>query len=515
MGILMSQWRENIKPFLDARSLTMLFYGFSAGLPILMIFSSLSLWLREAGVERSAVTYFSWAALGYSFKFVWAPLIDRLPLPVLTRLLGRRRSWILFSQFSIMFGICWMAFVDPAKSIDSLTYMAVGAVILGFSSATQDIVIDAFRIESAPSEMQGILSSTYIAGYRGGMIASGAGALYLASLMGSTKEHYDYSAWKWTYIIMALLMLVGIITTLLRPEPETYQEKDYEHSTRDYAQFFGLFLFMVVCFVGTFIYLSDSTEALKLIVTESFGNKALGSLVSSTFRLGAAIIVCVFFMYGINKTKIINTDMVEEGYLKPIKSFFDDHGTKLAVLILLLIGTYRISDIVLGVISNVFYQDLGFTKIQIANIVKTFGLVMTILGGFVGGFFTIRFGVIKMLFWGALLSAATNLLFLLLAEMGNNLPMLYLVISADNLSAGLASAAFVAFLSSLTKVQFTAVQYAIFSSLMTLLPKVIGGYSGGMVDTLGYPGFFTLTALMGVPVLWLVWLCGKKFALKT
>jgi PAT family beta-lactamase induction signal transducer AmpG len=172
--------------------------------------------------------------------------------------------------------------------------------------------------------------------------------------------------------------------------------------------------------------------------------------------------------------------------VNPIKDFFQRYGASTAVLLLALVGLYRISDIVLGVISNVFYQDLGFTKEQIAGIVKTFGLIMTLVGGFLGGVMTIRFGVIKILFWGALLSAVTNVLFMALAQMGNNELMLYVVISADNLAAGLASAAFVAFLSSLTNVSFTAVQYAIFTSLMTLFPKLLGGYSGTMVEAMGY-----------------------------
>jgi len=183
-------------------------------------------------------------------------------------------------------------------------------------------------------------------------------------------------------------------------------------------------------------------------------------------------------------------------------------------MLLLLVGLYRISDIVLGVISNVFYQDLGFTKPEIASIVKTFGLFMTIAGGFLGGMLSVRYGVMRILFLGAVLSAATNLLFMLLAGMGHNIPMLYLVISADNLSAGLASAAFIAFLSSLTNIRFTAVQYAIFSSLMTLLPKIIGGYSGSMVDSIGYPGFFLMTALMGLPVLVLILVANRHLTIK-
>ncbi|RKZ87264.1 MAG: MFS transporter, partial [Gammaproteobacteria bacterium] len=197
----------------------MLFFGISAGLPLLLIFSSLSLWLREAGVERAAVTYFSWAALGYSFKFVWAPLVDKLPLPLLTKLLGRRRAWLLLSQIMIMIAICGMAFINPAD--DALTAMAWAAVLLGFSSATQDVVIDAYRIESAESDLQTLMSSSYIAGYRIGMLIAGAGALFLASYLGSTMGEYNYLAWKWSYLAMATVMLIGVITTLIVSEPDT------------------------------------------------------------------------------------------------------------------------------------------------------------------------------------------------------------------------------------------------------------------------------------------------------
>jgi PAT family beta-lactamase induction signal transducer AmpG len=175
-------WRETLGSFSHPRVVTMLFYGISAGLPLLLIFSSLSLWLREAGVDRAAVTYFSWAALGYSFKFVWAPLVDKLPLPILTRIFGRRRAWLLLSHIRIIVAILIMAFIDPSS--DPLALMAWAAVMLGFSSATQDVVIDAYRIESAEGDLQALMSSSYIAGYRIGMIIAGAGALFLAIYLG-------------------------------------------------------------------------------------------------------------------------------------------------------------------------------------------------------------------------------------------------------------------------------------------------------------------------------------------
>ena len=506
-------WGDTLKSFLNPRVLTMLFLGFSAGVPILLIFSSLSLWLREAGVERSAVTFFSWAALGYSFKFVWAPLVDKLPLPILTKLLGRRRSWMLLSQFAIILAILWMSQTDP--TIDgSLTLMAVAAVLLGFSSATQDVVIDAYRIESAQTDLQALMSSTYIAGYRIGMLVAGAGALFLASYFGSDKGSYNYQAWEYSYMIMAAVMLVGVFTTLLIPEPSVSKDKSTQYTADDYLRFLFLFVAIVAAFILTFYFTSDISKELKNTLKEAFSNKHLANFIVSLIRLIAALGFATLVAYGLVKANLVNKTMVKETYVGPVQDFFLRYGYSLAFLLLALIGLYRIADIVLGVISNVFYQDLGYSKVEIASVVKTFGLFMTIAGGLLGGLLSVRFGVIKILFLGAVLSAATNLLFMMLANTGYSMPMLYVVISADNLSAGLASAAFIAFLSSLTNISFTAVQYAIFSSLMTLLPKILGGYSGSMVEELGYPTFFLVTTLMGIPVLVLIIMAGKKLELK-
>jgi len=503
-------WAETLKSFAHPRVITMLFLGFSAGIPILLIFSSLSLWLREAGVERSAVTFFSWAALGYSFKFVWAPLVDKLPLPVLTHLLGRRRSWMLFSQLAIIAAIFWMAQTDPTVE-GSLTLMAFAAVLLGFSSATQDVVIDAYRIESAESDLQALMSSTYIAGYRIGMLVAGAGALFLASYYGSDKGAYNYQAWQMSYNIMAMVMMVGVATTLIISEPISQRQDESKYTGSDYLRFLLLFLLSVTGFIATFYFSVEQSKEAKNYLNEVFSNKHLAGFVIQFIRLGLALSVAGAIAFVLVRLGIVNKKMVSATYVEPIKDFFNRYGLSLAWLLLALIGLYRISDIVLGVISNVFYQDLGYSKIEIASVVKTFGLFMTIAGGFLGGLLSVRFGVLKILFLGALLSAVTNLMFMWLAHVGHSMPMLYLVISADNISAGLASAAFIAFLSSLTNISFTAVQYAIFSSLMTLLPKILGGYSGTMVDELGYSNFFLMTALMGIPVLILIIIANKQF----
>lgn len=497
----------------------MLFLGFSAGLPILLIFSSLSLWLREAGVERSAVTFFSWAALGYSFKFVWAPLVDKLPLPFLTGYLGRRRGWLLLAQIAIALSIVAMALIDPSNET-RLTWMALAAVALGFSSATQDVVIDAYRIEAVDTRIQGMMAASYIAGYRVGMIVAGAGALFLASGFGSTMENYSYQAWRWSYLLMALVMLVGMATTLMVAEPNVDAEgqdkaASYPYPTRDYLELLLLFIFSVSVFALVFFYSGSAATAIKEYYTDLTLWAYVLAFIVESLRLAAAI----FAAYSVAKIGLTlgvsNRGMVEMTYIAPIKDFFKRHGLKTALLLLALIGSYRISDIVLGVISNVFYQDMAFSKEEIAWAVKTFGVIMAVLGGFLGGLLSMRYGVMRILFIGAVLSALTNLLFIALTSAGHDLTLLYLVISADNLSAGLASAAFVAFLSSLTNVSFTAMQYALFSSLMTLLPKFMGGYTGTFVANMGYSNFFILTALLGLPVLVLVVLAKRHLTFES
>ncbi|MEY3509690.1 MAG: hypothetical protein RI914_289 [Pseudomonadota bacterium] len=500
-------WAQSFTALWDRRMLTLALLGFSAGLPILLIFSSLSLWLLEAGVERKAVTFFSWAALGYSFKFVWAPLVDRMPLPVLTALLGQRRSWLLLAQVGVVVALLGMASVDPAQGGTSLAFMAALAVLLGFSSATQDVVIDAYRIESAPPSLQPLLSSAYIGGYRVGMIVAGAGALYLASYWGSAKDAYLYSAWQQTYAVMAAAMAIGILTNLFMPEPERPEAERW--SAEGNVRLFAVFAGGVGAFVAVFFWLGEWAQSMWGVTLGP-----LSTLLFETVRMLTALSAAGALGWLLVYWGVAQASVARQTWVVPIQDFFARYGASTAWLLLALIGLYRISDIVLGVISNVFYADLGYSKIEIANAVKTYGVVIGIVGGLLGGILATRWGVMRCLFWGAVLAALTNLLFVILAEVGYNLPLLYAVVSADNLAAGFASAAFVGFLSSLVNVSFTATQYALFSSLMTLLPKTLGGYSGGMVDTLGYPGFFVLTALMGLPVIALVVWAGRDLPLR-
>ena len=494
-------WSEAAKAYLDRRAIIMLFLGFAAGIPILLIFSSLSLWLREAGIERGVVTTFSWAALGYSFKFIWAPLIDAVPLPILTKWLGRRRAWMLVSQIMIIAAICIMASVNPIND-DMLTYMAIGAVLLGFSSATQDIVIDAYRIELAPPSLQSVLSAMYTAGYRLGMIFAGAGALYLADYFGSTEALYSYEAWRNTYWIMAAVMGVGVITTLVIKEPISKQVR-LEQKPSDYGRLVFIFLLAVSAFVMTFIYVGEA-----LPESESIAVAFFYEVVRMLSSIGSALLVG----YLLVMAGLVNKQMAYVTWIEPIVDFFRRYGKK-ALLLLALIGLYRISDIVAGVMSNVFYQDMGFSKTDIATAVKLVGVIMVIGGGFLGGILAQKIRMMQAMMIGAILAAVSNMLFVVLTYHPGSLPVMYTAVIFDNLAAGLASAVFIAFLSALTSIRFTAVQYAIFSSLMTLLPKVLGGYSGTIVDNLGYPFFFTFTALIGVPILLIIYLVDKHIVI--
>jgi PAT family beta-lactamase induction signal transducer AmpG len=402
----------------------MFFLGFSAGLPLLLVLGTLGFWLREAGIDRSTIGYLSWVALFYAGKWLWAPLVDRVPILFLTKRLGRRRSWLLFAQALIIFGLIGMATTDPKQNLEPIVWFAL---LVAFGSATQDIALDAFRIESAKAQYQAALAASYQTGYRLAMIWAGAGALWLAARAETTTGVYLAEAWQFAYLCMALSIGVGVVTTLLSPEP----------------------------------------QSVLLPKARSAGQ------------------------------------WLQQTLIQPFADFIGRYRWQ-AFLILGLIAIYRISDVVMGIMANPFYVDMGYTKDEVAAITKVFGVIMTLLGAFLGGLLTMRFGVMRVLFLGGVLSAASNLLFAWLSTRGHDLNGLVWVISADNLSSGIASAAFIAYLSSLTNVQYSATQYALFSSMMLLLPKWFAGFSGVYVDTFGYQHFFIATSLIGIPVLILI-----------
>jgi len=489
---------EVFKQLLKRKFLHMTLFGFSAGIPYFLIFSSLSLWLDQVGVEKSAITYFSWAALGYSFKFLWSPLVDRLPIPILTARMGQRRSWLIMIQLLIVTAICWMGLTDPAQGHNALTRMAIAVTLLGFSAATQDILVDAWRIEASNEKDITMLSSVYIVGYRIGMITSGAGALFIADYLGTSMENYQYSAWRTSYLLMACCMLVGVITTLIIKEPKKPDQLSYQ--TRDYVAVISIFVIAVAVLIFCYQNTTDFFTTLQSTTKDLFQNAALASTLATAGQLFFAVFIAALVSVLVAKTPYVNQTMIKEVYWTPVADLFKRHRQHMWLLIGI-ICTYKISDIVMGVTANLFYQEMGFTLGEIAGIAKSFGLVMTITGGLLGGFMVLRFGIMKMMILGAIVSAGSNLLFMVMAYTGKSLLFLTFMISADNLAQGLAGAVFVGFLSLLVNKQFTAVQYAMFSSVMTLFPKILGGYSGGMVEQMGFAHFYLMTAIIGIPVL--------------
>tara|TARA_B100001175_G_scaffold89185_1_gene75131 strand:+ start:2473 stop:3672 length:1200 start_codon:yes stop_codon:yes gene_type:complete len=387
----------------------------------------------------------------------------------------------------IIFSLIFISFTDPSKT---LIMTAVGSVLIAFSSASQDIIVDAYRIESAPQKMQGALSSMYIAGYRIAMLIAGAGSLYLASFFG--VEVYDVSVWKKVYLIMASLMLIGVFTTLSSPEPNMNRKVSIL-SFPDQLRFLISFILAIIIFVFIYSLLENPFNNEDPLI------KFFYALIRiSLCFLGAGF--TIFFLININ---FIKKNSASVAYVEPVTNFIKRYG-KTAVLILLLISLYRIADIVMGVVANIFYLDKGYNVKEIATYSKFFGVFATIIGGIIGGYSAIKIGTLKALFFGALIAAASNLLFAWLAISDPDIKTLIIVITADNISSGFAGAAFVVYLSALTSIKFTATQYALFSSLMLLLPKVLAGYSGAIVDQMGYANFYIFTAIIGIPVLLLI-----------
>ena len=474
-----------LSPLFNPKSLRMLFLGFAAGLPILLIFSTLSVWLFKAGVNRATITLFSWVGFAYSFKFIWTPIVDNLKLPVLGKL-GHRRSWLLLSQLMIILSLIFISFTDPKTS---LICTAIAAIFIAFSSATQDIVLDAFRIESASKNLQGALSSMYLTGYRIAMIVAGAGSLWIASFLGT--EIYNQKVWQQVYQIMALLMLFGVLTVFYSSEPKI--KRNIEKNSNQKIKFFIAFLVSLAGFILCYLYFKDLFDSKDPII----------NFLNEFIKIIFCFLIFALIIFFLIKIKFLNKESAKNAYAKPVLDFLNRHGSK-ATSILLLIGLYRISDVVLGVMANVFYIEKGFSIAEIATYSKFFGTIATIVGGVIGGLASVHLGVMRSLFIGALISALSNILFAWLALVTADVKILAFVITADNVASGFAGATFIVYLSALTSIKFTATQYALFSSTMLFLPKLIAGYAGGFVNLFGYPTFFIFTAIIGVPVLLLI-----------
>lgn len=410
-------WRQDLAVYLDRRVVAMLFLGFSAGLPFPLVFTTLTAWLRDEGIERAAIGMFAWVGLLYSIKVIWAPLVDRLRVPVLTAMLGRRRSWMLCAQLGITAGLAFMAVAEPTVALFGI---AVASVLVAFSSATQDIAIDAYRIEATTADRQGAMAATYQLGYRIAVLVGTAGALYVAA----------FGSWRSAYFAMAALMGIGIVTTLLIQEPKVDARTQPEVDLR-------------------------SLRGLR-----------------------------VWFM---------------DAVAGPFVDFFRRHR-RFALVLLAFVGLSRIGDLLLGIMANPFYLDLGYTLTEIANIAKVFGFGVTMIGAAVGGIVVARYGPVRPLVTATALICVTNLVFAGLAHHGvPDVGLLALAISADNFAMGFSSTVFIAYMSSLTNAAYTATQYALFSSLMSLPGKFLSGFSGFIVDSTNWEFFFLYASAMGLP----------------
>ncbi len=432
-------WIDAARIYLDRRVLVILFLGFASGLPLLLVFSTLSVWLKVEGVSLTTIGLFSLVRTPYTFKFLWAPLIDRLSLPVLTSWLGRRRGWAIVTQAALMAAILAMSSTDPAANP---VMTAAFALLVAFCSASQDIVIDAYRVELLDDDEQGAGAGAIVLGYRMGMLTAGAGALWLASVF----------TWNQVYTIMGALVVVGMITILLAPEPQA----------------------------GGSLQSAEAEE------------KRIRDHLATGMPHWRARLLAWFY----------------EAVIAPFRDFMTHSGWAAIVLFIML---YKLGEAYLGVMANPFYVEMGFTTVEIANVSKVFGLGATIVGGLIGGIMVSRLGIMPSLMICGVLQVAGTLVFVAQAMIGHSVPMLMLTITAENVTAGMATSAFVAYLSSLCNQAYTATQYALLSSFMAFARDVLSASSGWTADHLGWIGFFLFSAAAAVPgLLVLAWLMRRS-----
>jgi PAT family beta-lactamase induction signal transducer AmpG len=426
------RWRDAFAAYAHPKVRGMLFLGYSSGLPFLMVLIILGARLKQSGIDRSTIGYFSWVGLAYSLKFFWSPFVDRLPLPLLSRL-GRRRSWMLLSQCGVITGLLLMAFADPAQDAAHMALLAVGTA---FFAATQDIAVDAWRIEATGIEMQGAMAAAYQTGYQVALISTKAGALFSAAALG----------WTAAYCMTAGLMLVGIVTTFCVAEPEASIDR------------------------GT---LAREQRVVDFLEGSRHWPEPLRQ--ATAWLIGA--VVC------------------------PFMDFFARNGMRVALPILLLIVFYRLSYMSMGVMANPFYLDLHFTLAEIGWITGVYGILVTLCGAFMAGALVLRLGTLRTMLVGLLLLTGANLLYAYVAGIEPGLGWFATIIAADNIANGIAGTAFIAYMSSLTSRAYTATQYALFGSLWSVPTKLLAGFSGTVVDKVGYGSFFAITAALSLPAL--------------
>ncbi len=425
----MRAWLDSARVYLEPRVLVVLCLGFASGLPLLLTLSTLTFWLAEAKVDKAAIGLFALVGLPYTWKFLWAPVIDRVPLPLFSRLLGRRRGWLLFVQLLLAMAMVALGATDPQLDLGR---MAILAALVAFLSASQDIVIDAYRVELLGEREQGAGAAAVVIGYRVAMLLAGAGTLFIA----------QFAGWFWAYAAMAGCLVVGMVTVLVAPEPAVPP----------------------------------------------------GALTPSGRGVGP---------------------WLKEAVVEPFADFLRRNGLGTAVLILLFVMLYKLGDALLGTMTNPFYVETGFSKPEVATIVKVYGLVATLLGGFLGGMVVNRRGIVPALWICGLIQMASNLIFVLQAWVGHDLTMLAVTISVENLAGGMGTAAFVAYLSSLCNVSYTATQYALLSSFMAQARTTLSAGSGFLAESMSWIGFFLLTTAAAIPGLLLLLLLQRRIAATT
>ena len=408
-------WGQAFKSYFQPVMVVMLALGFASGLPYMMVFQKMSFWLREVGIERSTIGFFYWVTFAYSFKFIWAPVVDNIKLPILTKWLGHRRSWMFLAMLGTIIG---MAVIGTSNPAENLMHTVVGALILSFAGATLDISIDAWRIESAPNEEQAQMAAVYTLGYRFAIMASGL-ALAVAG----------WFSWPAAFMALAGLMSFNIIVLLyFVKEPVRIVRKKMQNAS----------------------------------------------------------------------------DVIVEYIFNPFFSIMVRMG-KWAPIVLLLVAFYRISDFTMGVMAYPLYSDLGYSKQAVGLISSGYGVWITIFGAMIGGLFVVRFGLMRSLLLGAVITMITTAAYAWLSIQPEPLVRnLFVTIAADNIAGGFAATVFIAYLSSLVDKQYTATQYAFLSSLYSFFLKFASGFSGVFVDKIGYEKFFYLTAAYCIPVIVLI-----------
>lgn len=409
--------------YINKRMLILMALGFTSGFPFLLVFGTLSFWLKDLDISYTLIGAFSLVKIPYSLKWAWSPIVDNVKLPILYKL-GRRRSWAVFIQFLLFCALVGMAFTNP--EIHTL-HMALFAFIASFLSASQDIVLDAYRVESFEDEPEKQASGVaiYVLGYRLGLIFSGAGAIYMASVI----------SWPKVYVIMACGLLVGITAILLAKEPQKYQYKKYKLKIKDSIAF------------------------------------------------------------------------IKNSLVSPFKDFTKRQHW---YWILLFIFTYRLSNAYFGPMSFPFYVDLGFTKTEIASVIKIYGMIAAILGGLAGGLIVMKIGIKKSLIIFGLAQCLTTFLFAVQAQCGHNMTLFITIITLENFSSGLATTALVAYISSLCNKLYTATQYALLSSVMSLSRDIFSSTSGLLAQSVSWDVFFIICGFLSLPSLIIVWFCFKK-----